>query len=57
VVELWVEALSQLFNRIGFSEADANQWTRIMLASMRVFSLHFMTTGDANRIARASGIV
>lgn len=50
VVEPWVDALSQLFKKVGFSEEDANQRARIMLASMRGFSLDFITTGDADRI-------
>ncbi|TGN40456.1 TetR/AcrR family transcriptional regulator [Marinobacter confluentis] len=53
VVEPWVGAISELFRKVGFTEQQANERARIMLAAMRGFTLDFLTTGDAGQIENA----
>lgn len=53
VVEPWVGAIAELFRKVGFPGEQADDRARIMLASMRGFTLDFLTTGDANQIERS----
>lgn len=50
VVEPWLEAISHLFAKVGFTRSEADHRARIMLAAMRGFSLDFLTTGDTEEI-------
>lgn len=53
VVEPWVGAIAELFLKVGFSEEEARERARIVLAAMRGFTLDFLTTGDAEQIERS----
>lgn len=53
VVEPWLDSISQLFVKVGFSEEEATHRARIMLAAMRGFSLDFITTRDEKQIDSA----
>ena len=53
VVEPWLESMTYLFVRVGFTEEAATDRARIMLAAMRGFSLDFITTRDEQQIEHA----
>lgn len=54
VVQPWVTALTALFEKVGFSEEDAHQRARIVLASTRGYFLDLITTGDSEQVERSA---
>lgn len=54
VVRPWVSVLTSLFHKVGFSEEDAHQRARIVLASTRGYFLDLITTGDSERVERSA---
>jgi hypothetical protein len=53
VVESWLEPSTELFARLGFSDADARAEARLSLAVARGLLLDLLATGDREAVDSA----
>lgn len=55
-VQNWLDALTELYHRFGFSRREARNEATLALATARGLLLHRLSTGDAKRVDAAARV-